>query len=84
MTTTPASPPPTWAITTATAYPPSIDCDDTDPNVTSTNVDDADCDGVPSSVDCDDTDLPSPPPMPVTAIATACPPPRIVMTPMLP
>ena len=32
------------------------DCDDNDPTITNTNVDDADCDTIPSSEDCDDND----------------------------
>ncbi|MCB0595166.1 MAG: metallophosphoesterase, partial [Phaeodactylibacter sp.] len=32
-----------------------VDCDDNDPNVTSTNTNDADCDGIPTAIDCDDT-----------------------------
>ncbi|NNE13333.1 MAG: T9SS type A sorting domain-containing protein [Saprospiraceae bacterium] len=36
--------------------PSKIDCDDNDPNVTSTNENDEDCDGVPTDIDCDDND----------------------------
>lgn len=36
--------------------PSTIDCNDNDASVTSTNVNDADCDGVPASEDCNDND----------------------------
>ena len=33
------------------------DCDDDDPTIINTNVNDADCDTIPSSEDCDDEQL---------------------------